>query len=257
MKLDSLQESWDDWGKKDPLWVILSDPEKRDGQWDVDEFFATGPREVRVLLDEIAELGVDVARRRALDFGCGVGRITQALCEHFDECTGVDIAPSMIEAAERYNRFPERCRYLVNAKSDLGQFPEDHFDLVYCKLVLQHMDPVLGGTYIAEFVRVLLSGGLLVFQAPSELVSSGMRSSGIPTISLRERVQRALTRRAHPDVAEHTGRSFEHSPNVVMHGMPRSEVLSTLEASRGRPISVEEDGLAGPAWRSYTYYVTK
>lgn len=257
MTLDRLQESWNEWGKRDPLWVILSDPDKRDGQWDLDEFLATGPREVGALLGKVADLGFEIDRRRALDFGCGVGRITQALCEHFGECTGVDIAPSMIEAAERYNRFPARCSYLVNAKSDLGQFSSGHFDLVYCKLVLQHMDPAFSRKYIAEFMRVLSAGGLLVFQAPSELVASGMRSSGIPADSRWERVRRRLARPTPHDGAGCTDSLSEPSPNAVMHGMPRSEVLGILEANGGHPISIEEDGLAGPAWRSYTYYVAK
>jgi SAM-dependent methyltransferase len=256
MTLSDLRDSWDEWGKKDPLWVILSDPEKKDGRWDLDEFFATGPREVAALLGKVAELGVEIGRGRALDFGCGVGRVTQALCEHFDECVGVDIAPSMIDTAEQHNRFPGRCRYLVNTTGDLGLFPADHFDLVYCKLVLQHMEPALARGYVAELVRVLAAGGLLVFQAPSELVSSGMRSSGVPSRSLRERALGALARLTRDDDVG-SGGSAEHAPNVVMHGMPRSGVLDVLERRGGRPVSVEEDGLAGPAWRSYTYYVTK
>ena len=257
MTLSRLQESWDEWGRRDPLWVILSDPEKRDGQWNVDEFFATGPREVRALFDKIAQMGVSVGRERALDFGCGVGRVTQALCEYFDECFGVDIAPSMIEGAEKYNRHQERCRYFVNAKNDLSQFPSDHFDLIYCKLVLQHMDSVFGQKYIAEFVRTLSPLGLLVFQVPSELVSSGRQSSGISTTSWHERVRRALARRRRTVQIEQTGVESDQSPNVVMHGIPRSDVLRVLEKSKGRSITVEEDGLAGPAWRSHTYYVTK
>jgi SAM-dependent methyltransferase len=209
------------------------------------------------VLDKIGELGLEIGRGRALDFGCGVGRVTQALCEHFHGCIGVDIAPSMIEAAERHNRFGGRCSYLVNATGDLGRFPSDHFDLVYCKLVLQHMDPSFALGYIAEFVRVLTAGGLLVFQAPSELLSSGMRSSGIPSRSLGERLRGVLARRPRADAATRADTVPERAPNVVMNGMPRAEVLEVLERSGGRPISVEEDGLAGPAWRSYTYYVTK
>jgi SAM-dependent methyltransferase len=257
MTLNRLQESWDEWGRRDPLWVILSDPEKRDGQWNVDEFFATGPREVRALFDKIAQLGVAVGRGRALDFGCGVGRITQALCEYFDECIGIDIAPSMIEGAERYNRYPEKCHYLVNAKNDLSQFPSDHFDLIYCKLVLQHMDPGFSREYIAEFARALSPLGLLVFQVPSELVSSGKRSSGTSTTSWHERVRSALGRRRRVVDSKQTSIESDQSPNVVMQGIRCSEVLRVLEGSEGRLITVEEDGLAGAAWLSYTYYVTK
>ena len=43
--------------------------------------------------------GSPAARRSALDFGCGIGRLSQALAEHFDQVYGVDISPKMIELA--------------------------------------------------------------------------------------------------------------------------------------------------------------
>ena len=45
------------------------------------------------LLGWLRELHVQVRPGRALDFGCGVGRLTQALAGKFSECDGVDIAP--------------------------------------------------------------------------------------------------------------------------------------------------------------------
>ena len=257
MTLDHLRDSWDEWGRRDPMWVILSAPGKQDGQWSPEEFFATGRREVASLLQKLAELGIDVPRRRALDFGCGVGRVTQALCEHFDECTGVDIAQSMIDGAEQYNRFGERCRYVVNTADDLGLFPSDHFDLVYCKLVLQHMEPELGRAYVGELARVLSPDGVLVFQIPSEVIASGRRSSGVDGVGWRERVRAALSRPRRGATTSDHGAESDRAPNVVMHGTPRAEVLRIVEESGARPITVEEDRLAGDAWRSYTYYVTK
>jgi len=49
----------------------------------------------------IESLGVEPSGGRALDFGCGLGRLTQPLAERFDEAVGVDIAASMIEGARR------------------------------------------------------------------------------------------------------------------------------------------------------------
>ena len=97
MDLDQLQWHWDEWGRRDPIWAILSDH----GDRTLDEFFARGRREIDERLAHLASIGADPPRGRALDFGCGAGRLTQALCEHFAECDGVDIAPSMIELAQR------------------------------------------------------------------------------------------------------------------------------------------------------------
>jgi SAM-dependent methyltransferase len=161
-----LQATWDALGSDDPLGVILGYPERRH-DWDADEFFATGEAEIDATLARAEPFGLPGRRERALDFGCGVGRLTQAMCRHFERADGVDIAPSMIAAAEQLNRHGERCRYHLNEADSLAFLDSGSFDFVYSALVLQHMAPDLARSYLAELVRVLGPGGLLVFQVPS------------------------------------------------------------------------------------------
>ncbi len=166
--MKSLQRQWDRFGRKDPLWAVLSLPEKRHGRWNEQEFFETGRCEIEDVLRRAGDLGSMPPRERALDFGCGVGRLTQALAGVFDGCDGVDIAPSMIALAEKYNRFPDRCRYHLNDQADLRLFADASFSFVYSNLVLQHMPSELSRIFVAEFLRVLAPGGLLVFHIPAE-----------------------------------------------------------------------------------------
>jgi SAM-dependent methyltransferase len=168
MSFTVLRETWNTYGETDPLWAILTDPEKKNGNWDVAEFFRTGLGDVREkMFRPIEALNFPLRRGRALDFGCGVGRLTQALCETFQECHGVDIAAAMIERARAYNRHGERCHYHVNAAPDLRLFPDAHFDFIGTFIVLQHMEPQYSRRYLEEFVRVLAPGGLLFFQIPA------------------------------------------------------------------------------------------
>ncbi len=97
--LAEVEKNWNEFGKRDPLWAILTDESKRNGKWDPVEFFVSGEREISKVLQHAAGLKPAFARGKALDFGCGVGRLTQALCRHFEECHGVDIAESMVEQA--------------------------------------------------------------------------------------------------------------------------------------------------------------
>ena len=166
MDIRGLQATWDALGSDDPLGVILGYPERRH-DWDADEFFRTGETEIDATLARAEPFGLPERRERALDFGCGVGRLTQAMCRHFERAEGVDIAPSMIAAAEQLNRHGERCDYHLNESDSLAFLDSGSFDLVYSALVLQHMAPDLARTYLAELVRVLRPGGLLVFQVPS------------------------------------------------------------------------------------------
>jgi hypothetical protein len=45
----------------------------------------------------------------------------------------------MIAAARKLNGAYPNCKFILNGNPDLRMFPDDHFDLVYCMLVLQHL----------------------------------------------------------------------------------------------------------------------
>lgn len=173
-----MQRNWNQLGESDPLWAILADPDKKGGKWDVAEFFSSGEEEINRVMDQVGSLHQSLARGRALDFGCGVGRVTQALCRYFNHCDGVDIASSMIRLAEEWNRFGNRCHYHVSVSNALPQFSDNSFDFVYSRLVLQHIEAKHSKKYIKELLRVLAPGGVLVFQVPSGLSYEALPRSG-------------------------------------------------------------------------------
>lgn len=216
-------------------------------------------------MDIIRALGIELRHGRALDFGCGVGRLTQALCLHFDECHGVDIAPSMIEAARAFNRHGDKCHYHLNEADNLQMFADDQFDFIYTVIVLQHMQPAYSRRYLQEFMRILAPGGLLVFQLPAELIpvsSVPPPSSTLPSPSFRQRVQQWYGRiRQRPSPSQPplppllTEEPFQ--PRMEMHAVPKDAVLALLSPAGGMVKEIRQDNWAGPAWISYTYYVVK
>jgi SAM-dependent methyltransferase len=167
MRLGALRRSWERFGRDDPYWAVLTHKDKRGGQWDVDAFYRSGALEIEATLQRARERGLDVRRGRALDFGCGAGRLTQAMADHFAHADGVDISRSMVRLARARNRHPQRCTYHVNVAPELSLFPSGAFDFVYTTLVLQHMEQRYSTRYVEELVRVLAPHGLLVFQLPS------------------------------------------------------------------------------------------
>src|SRR5262245_28206292 len=110
MQLEELKKNGNAFAKGDLSWPVLTAPAARHGGWRPDRFFETGKAEIETLIDSTPALN-GVPRRRALDFGCGVGRLTQALCDHFVECVGVDISAEMLRLAEVFNRHGDRCAY--------------------------------------------------------------------------------------------------------------------------------------------------
>src|SRR5262245_3276921 len=154
MELPELRKNWETFGRVDPYWAILSDPRKTGNRWDHAEFFASGVIEIDALMEDMHARCPRLRRRRALDFGCGVGRLTQALAGYFDRVDGVDIAESMLALARDHNHAGTRCRYHHNDRDDLRLFRSDTFDLIYSVIVLQHIAPAHSRRYVAELVRV-------------------------------------------------------------------------------------------------------
>ncbi len=229
MNLDELRKTWDAHGELDPLWAVLTWPEKKGKSWDEDEFFATGPPELEALLAEVTEQYPSLTFGRALDFGCGVGRLAVALAPKFTEVYGVDIASSMIRYARRHARSLGNCRFFVNTKDDLSLFEDDFFDFILSVIVLQHMETRYALRYIKEFIRTLKPGGLLLFQLPSDIEIRA------PYEELHEGIE----------------------PRLEMYSLARDEVCSHIESSGGRLVSIRQDTSCLPASKGYRYYVTK
>src|SRR5919198_1976822 len=160
---------WDDLGKRNPFGVILTGSDRLPGAWDLDAFFHTGLEDVTRVMSELEAIAPNGSRRAALDFGCGVGRISRALSAHFDHVVGVDVAFSMIAAARRLNRGYTRCVFRVNRAARLRGLKSNSFDFVYSRLVLQHIPPPSVRRYLQELVRVVAPGGILMFQLPEPL----------------------------------------------------------------------------------------
>jgi SAM-dependent methyltransferase len=170
MDLKELQQNWEDLAKKDAMWAVLTGPAGERREWNVEAFFQSGVDEINMILGRLREAGATIGSARALDFGCGVGRLTQALCGHFERADGVDIAASMLDQARKLNRFGERCTYHLNQTDDLSVFPGDTFDFIYSNITLQHMEPRYSRRYIEEFFRIVRPGGAVVFQIPGRLI---------------------------------------------------------------------------------------
>jgi 2-polyprenyl-3-methyl-5-hydroxy-6-metoxy-1,4-benzoquinol methylase len=166
MTLERDKRTWDALAAADPLWSVSTVPAFLGGE-NVAEFFATGSADVTAMFDFLAHAGVEPARGRALDFGCGVGRLSAALAEHFAEVVGVDISAEMVRLARGFNE-RDNLRFQVNGHADLTAFEDESFDLVLSLAVLQHVsDPAAIRSYIREFARVARPGGVIVFQLPA------------------------------------------------------------------------------------------
>ncbi|MEM8783137.1 MAG: class I SAM-dependent methyltransferase [Planctomycetota bacterium] len=217
----------------------------------MEAFFASGRRTAETLVDQLDEQGLLPASRqsllrdgRALDFGCGVGRLTQALCGHFQAAIGVDISPTMVRLADEHNRFGDRCRYVVNAAADLGVLKDGRFDLCYSLIVLQHMPWEAARGYLADMARRLTPRGRLVFQLPAAHTPPPPRTP-----------LHALARRVLPETCRRLRRRWRDplAARMQMHATPRPTVEAFLASLGLEVLYVRESDDAGPGYASWLY----
>jgi len=76
MSLAAVRRTFEKLGREDPMYTVLSWKRRRHNRWDPEEFFQTGRREIEGVLRYVDARRLPLARRRALDFGCGVGRLS-------------------------------------------------------------------------------------------------------------------------------------------------------------------------------------
>ena len=224
--LDELRAVWETEGTDDPLFAVLHVPGRARSDpnaWNEAEFFATGREAVGHVLDCVRRTELDVRQTAALDFGCGVGRLSRALAEHFGNVVGVDIFSAMLAEARRLNT-DHSIEFVLNVRSDLSMFADASFDFVLSLLVLQHMEPQYGEAYIREFCRLLSPGGVAVFQVPSELLGNEepIRIAGRPE----------------------------------MHAIRLDRVSEIVAESGKRLVASLPNGWAGPNWSSFLHIIT-
>lgn len=252
MRLFFLRRSWNQFARKDPLWAVLTEPGKSGQRWQLDDFFATGVANIEAKLATVRQYYPALRTGQALDFGCGVGRLSQALALHFERVVGVDIAEDMIALARKYNRHGERVDYVHNGRPDLGLLATGRFDFVCSLITLQHMRPEYAKAYIAEFVRVCASGGVIFFQVPEHCPDYGslerLRFSWWPP-TLWKRVVRIFRQRIE--------KVIPLRPVMEMYGIPREEVSALLQQHGARLLVSYQHDAAGAAIRSFDYIAVK
>jgi SAM-dependent methyltransferase len=96
---------------------------------------------------------------KILDFGCGSGEVLAILRSLGWQSSGIEIN----EKAARYARSKGLEVYTQDLKS--VNFPDDHFDVVRIRSVLEHLHDVTG--LLKEIHRILKSGGQLLLVVPN------------------------------------------------------------------------------------------
>jgi len=247
VSLKTSKQVWEDYAELDPTYAILIDPQFKFNKWNLDTFFDTGKQEIEKVMEKARKMGYPSGRQIALDFGCGIGRLTRALTKHFDKVYGVDISATMINKAEELNKGFPQCEFKTNNKPDLKIFPDQYFDLIYSNLVLQHIsERSIIENYVLDLCRTLRKDGLLIFQLPDHIPLAQRLSQNY--LKPRSRLFSLFSL-----LGVDKAYLYTHGlgPSIIMNYIPKNQMLSLLASIDTKVLDLEI------AQNSVTYYVTK
>jgi SAM-dependent methyltransferase len=152
---DRSSDDWELLAQQEPWFAVLTDErflrERISGDG-LRDFFASGDADVAHIFDLIAR--PDFAPKSAIDFGCGVGRLTQALAKRVQRVAGVDVAPSMLRLA----------RENVPDATFSSAIPDERFDLIVSLIVFQHIPVRRGEQLLDQLLDHLADGGVAALQ---------------------------------------------------------------------------------------------
>jgi SAM-dependent methyltransferase len=103
-------------------------------------------------------VGQGVKPARSLEIGCGFGRLSPYIAEHFEQHTAVDINNWAVSEA---SQFYPAISFSAASATELP-FPDHSFDAVITWTVLQHIPNALVGKALSEIKRVANPKSLII-----------------------------------------------------------------------------------------------
>lgn len=135
------------------------------------KLFESGRKDIRVAM---ALTGMRSGTHASLlEIGCGMGRLTYALADHFGFVLGTDVSAALIDEARATG---SRGNVAFEITDGLHVAPRDlrEWDVVFSCEVFHHLQRATVDRYVSDAFRLLKPGGQFVFQvnvAPIRLVT--------------------------------------------------------------------------------------
>ena len=126
----------------------------------IDEFYSTGRSDIEYVVDTLKRVvGRRFSPNVALDFGCGVGRLSFAMAAHAKRVIGVDVAKDMLRIANE-----QATKRRVHNVEFSPTLPVQGVDWISSLIVFQHIPPERGYDLLQRLLDRLNPGGYVSVQ---------------------------------------------------------------------------------------------
>lgn len=165
---------WEQVGREAPHWSVLTQDRFRPDAIgkNLDTFYATGRNDAQLVEGVLTRHGIaPEALPRAVEFGCGVGRVTLALARLFDRVTGCDISAAhlALAAAQAEARIVDNVAWHRSTPA-APMPPGQGWDFWFSRIVLQHNPPPVAAHLLRLAFAGLRPGGVAMVQMATHRV---------------------------------------------------------------------------------------
>jgi ubiquinone/menaquinone biosynthesis C-methylase UbiE len=200
----SARKDWNLRAREDFRHAIMSTVKGEKGE---EEFRRTGVEDANTIASFFK--GRNMSDWRVLEYGCGVGRLMEALSRRFGKIHGIDISDEMVKLG-RQRLQGSQFSFHVLENGDLP-FPDGCFDLVYSMHVFQHMPKSSFRSIMPEIARVLKPDGLFLFHImhPYTLRRKLQALFGVDQLSFRHLIS-VISKREQNKLETYRRRYYTH-----------------------------------------------
>ncbi len=156
LDLRDTDADWRELGKRQPYWGVISHPDfltENITPEGVENFYLSGRQYIAQMVETLTKLTGQAPSGPALDFGCGVGRLAEAMAEYVPT-TGLDISPGMLELARKRG----------GKATYTDELPAGPFGWINSFIVFQHIPPERGLDILKDLLARLAPGGMTSLQ---------------------------------------------------------------------------------------------
>lgn len=162
--IDGSDKSWEYFGKHDPYYGVITSSEFQQANLNQEakaRFFESGQHHIDRVLNIIqTHLIPGFIPTKALDFGCGVGRLTIPLASVCTSVIAVDVSESMLkEAKANCDQRGLANVQFVTSEQALAEC-SDPIDFLHSFIVFQHIPPQRGEAIVRQLLDRLQVGGV-------------------------------------------------------------------------------------------------
>jgi SAM-dependent methyltransferase len=147
---------WRKIGDSQPFWGVLTHPEYLRENINAEHraaFYATGMRFIASVVAEFERItAIPFRAESALDFGCGTGRLTEAMTAYSSKVVGYDISPGMLQEARASG---------TGKAGYTDQLPDGPFEWINSYIVFQHIPPERGLPLLQQLLARLAPAGFV------------------------------------------------------------------------------------------------